>query len=183
LPARERLDRFGQLTSTAPRGRAPIETKGHQMKVIISSTGERFGRCGFVFKRTGAEFEVDGNVDATNASPPRIGKKTFEVLVDEAKNGRLSIVPVSPAGALEAGDAASRIAELEEALARASADHDELFAHSRKLADRATDAESQLAMAKVRIAELEAAAAKKEPAKAEAKSEAKSDAKGEGAKK
>jgi hypothetical protein len=153
------------------------------MKVFISSTGDRFGRCGFVFKREGAEFEVDGNVDARDASPPRIGKKTFEVLVDEAKKGRLSIIPASQVGALDSGDAAARIAELERALARAAADHDELFAHSRKLADRATAAESELAMAKVRIAELEAAAAKKEPARAEAKSDAKGDAKGEGAKK
>lgn len=103
------------------------------MKVIISSTGDRYGRCGIRFTREGAEFDlVDKDDDDRASTPPSIGRKTYGVLADEVKAGRLSILPASQAIALASKESASaRISELE----------------------------SELEAAKARIAELEAAKA------------------------
>jgi hypothetical protein len=112
------------------------------MKLIISSTSERYGRCGLSFTRSGAEFELlDQDDDKRDATPIGIGRNTYAVLEAEAKRGKLSILPASQAEALASRESASA---------------------------RITALEAELATAKARVAELEAALAKKsEPAKGE----------------
>ncbi len=92
------------------------------MVVIIRSISPRYRRAGIAFSSDGAPFVLlDSEEDKVGepGEPIGIGRKTYAVLREEVKVGRLSIMPEE--GAEPAAAAISRIAELQQQLAVANA--------------------------------------------------------------